>query len=394
MTKVADSRFQDDYVRELKGICNSFASASTVDELDRALQRWLRVALRARTFSYALYAAASRSRSLELVSFEGILRGGTELDTRRQQAFAEKCPVRAQPEDNRWETALFLPMVAGGESLGVLELAAPTAAIDGSLETLEAIAAQGAIVLRHLRDVSSLSNEIQEATKLNEIREARLNTGIALTAHEIKSPLLGTLAVMQVLEQMGADKSKQTDLLRQAQRQLEDLAALTDELMSSTFGDGELSMSVVNMAELVDEVIATFPEGDRRRVAVHGSLDATVHGNLLQLRNALRHVIYHALRHTSKDQVIGVRVGRGDSSSLVTVTDGGPRIPPSERENLFDPFARDGRGVRSMDSLCLFAARRIVEGHGGEITVDSGDTGTSFMLELPALTREAQSVLS
>jgi signal transduction histidine kinase len=391
---VADSRIQDDYVRVLKGICDSFASASTVDELDRALERWLRFALRARTFSYALYGVDRRSRSLELVSFEGTLRGGDELDARRQHSLTERCSVRVQPEGNRWETVLFLPMVAGGEARGVLELAAPTAAIDGSLETLEAIAAQGAIVLRHLRDVSTLSDEIQEATKQNEIREARLNTGIALTAHEIKSPLLGTLAVMQVLEQMGTDKAKQADLLRQAQRQLEDLAALTDELIGSTFGGDELSMSAINLSELANEVIAMLREEDRGRVAVYGSLDAMAYGNLLQLRNALRHVVYHALRHTAKDEVIGVRISHGDSSSLVTVTDGGPRVAPSERENLFDPFARDGRGVRSMDSLCLFSARRIVEGHGGEITVDSGDTGTSFTLELPAATREAQSVLS
>jgi signal transduction histidine kinase len=285
-------------------------------------------------------------------------------------------------------------MVTCGEAFGVLEMTAPTAAIEGSLETLEAIAAQGAIVLRHLRDISTLSDEVEQATRLNEIREARLNSGIALTAHEIKSPLLGTLAVMQVLEQTATDRGQHARLLRQAQRQLQDLAMLTDELLQLTVGNGESAMDPTNLADVVNEVIAMLPEEDRERVAVYGSAEVLAKGNVVQLRNALRHLIRHGLRHTAKREIVGVRVGGSDRSSLVTITDGGPKVPASEQENLFDPFARDGRGARSMDSLSLFAARRIIEAHGGEIGLDSRDTGTSFTVELPVATREAQSVLS
>lgn len=393
-TEVADSRIQDDYVRVLKGICHAFASASTVDELNQALGRWLRTALRARTFSYALYVPNDGSRSLGRIFSEGKLRDGPDLEARRRHAFTKKALIRAEVTENPRETVLWLPMVTCGEAFGVLEMTAPTAAIEGSLETLEAIAAQGAIVLRHLRDISTLSDEVEQATRLNEIREARLNSGIALTAHEIKSPLLGTLAVMQVLEQTATDRGQHARLLRQAQRQLQDLAMLTDELLQLTVGNGEPAMDPTNLADVVNEVIAMLPEEDRERVAVYGSAEVLAKGNVVQLRNALRHLIRHGLRHTAKREIVGVRVGGSDRSSLVTITDGGPKVPSSEQENLFDPFARDGRGARSMDSLSLFAARRIIEAHGGEIGLDSRDTGTSFTVELPVATREAQSVLS
>lgn len=392
MAEVVELGVSDDYVRIPKGICHDFASASSADELGRALGRWLRMALRARTFAYALYVPSEGSRSLELVIFDGKLEDAPDSEVRRRYALTEKCSIRAQGK-NRWETVLFLPLVARGEVFGVLELTGPTAAIDGSLETLEAIAGQGASVLRQLRDISTLSYEVREAARRNEIREARLNSGIALTAHEIKSPLLGTLAVMQVLEQMGTDKARQVDLLRQAQRQLQDLAALTDELLRLTFADDTPAMNPIVVADLIDEVIATLREDDSGRVAVYGSPDVLAYGNPRQLHNALRNVISHALRHTDKDEVVGVRISEPDGSAVVTITDGGPEVPAGEQDNLFDPIARDGRGLRSMDSLSLFAARRIIEAHGGEVTLDSRDTGTSFMLQLPAATREAQSVL-
>lgn len=384
-------RVADDHVRILKGICHAFASASSVDELSQALARWIRTALRARTFSYSLYVPDPGSLDLRRLVFEGPALDRPELEDRRRYALDEKVPVR-NTAGNPWETVVLLPMVTCGEAFGVLELTAPTAAIDGSLETLEAIASQGAIVLRNLRDISMLNNEVEAAIRLNRMREDRLNGAIALTAHEIKSPLLGTLAVMQVLEQIGVEDGRQ--LLHQAQRQLQELAALTDELLRLTLGAGEGDVETVELAEVVDEIVGTLPDEDRARVSVSKSSDVVASGDSLPLRSAIGHVLRHALRHTAKSEVVELHVGTSDSSALITVIDGGPPIPMIERENLFDPFARDASGTRSMDSLRLFAARRVIEAQGGEISVESLPTGACFRILIPAAAREEQFVRS
>jgi signal transduction histidine kinase len=384
---VDELRIADDHVRILKGICHAFASASSVDELNHALARWIRTALRARTFSYSLYVPDAGSLRLHRLVSEGRAIDRPELEDRRRYALNEKVPVRWAAE-NSWETVVLVPMATCGEAFGVLELTGPTAAIEGSLETLEAIAAQGAIVLRNLRDISLLNNEVDAAMRLNRIREDRLNGAIALTAHEIKSPLLGTLAVMQVLEQIGVEDGRR--LLQQAQKQLEELAALTDELLHLTLGAGESDVGAIELAEVVDEILVTLPDEDRARVSVLKSADVTASGDSLPLRNAIGHVLRHALRHTSKSEVVEVHVGISSSSALVTVIDAGPPIPTTERENLFDPFARDTSGTRSMDSLRLFAARRLIEAQGGEISVESLPTGACFRILIPAAAREEQ----
>jgi signal transduction histidine kinase len=80
-----------------------------------------------------------------------------------------------------------------------------------------------------------------------------------------------------------------------------------------------------------------------------------------------------------------VRASADAAREAVTVrfSNDGPPIPADALPNIFDPFfttkPRDeGTG------LGLAICRRIVQEHGGEITGESTDAGTSFVIRLPA----------
>ena len=72
----------------------------------------------------------------------------------------------------------------------------------------------------------------------------------------------------------------------------------------------------------------------------------------------------------------------------ISVRDQGPGIAEAERGKLFQPFGRTS--VRSTDGerstgLGLAISRRIVEGHGGRIWVESqAGVGFVFLFTLPA----------
>jgi C4-dicarboxylate-specific signal transduction histidine kinase len=65
----------------------------------------------------------------------------------------------------------------------------------------------------------------------------------------------------------------------------------------------------------------------------------------------------------------------------VAVIDRGPGIPPEARLKLFDPFCTTkAKGT----GLVLAIGRRIVEAHGGQLTVtDAQDRGVAFNITLP-----------
>jgi signal transduction histidine kinase len=67
----------------------------------------------------------------------------------------------------------------------------------------------------------------------------------------------------------------------------------------------------------------------------------------------------------------------------IRVADNGPGIPPEIRDQVFQPFVTHGKD--SGTGLGLAVVQKIVQEHGGEVTVEaSGPQGTVFRITLPA----------
>lgn len=112
-----------------------------------------------------------------------------------------------------------------------------------------------------------------------------------------------------------------------------------------------------------------------------------IEGDRPLLLQTLRNLITNAVKFTPEGGQLGVRLRRdGASGVLVEVWDTGPGVPAALRERIFERFYRndpDGKG-RQGTGLGLAIARTIVEGHGGEIWVESGaDGGSRFLVRLP-----------
>jgi signal transduction histidine kinase len=72
---------------------------------------------------------------------------------------------------------------------------------------------------------------------------------------------------------------------------------------------------------------------------------------------------------------------RGQPALAITVRDSGPGISPADRERVFEPFfSTKTKGT----GLGMAIARRIVEAHGGTITVAVNDSpGAAIRVMLP-----------
>src|ERR671933_125793 len=109
------------------------------------------------------------------------------------------------------------------------------------------------------------------------------------------------------------------------------------------------------------------------RLTIHGSALNQVWTNLLD----------NAIDALGESGTITIRTGRDGECILVDIVDTGPGIPPEARAHVFEPFFTT-KEVGHGTGLGLDTARRIVEEqHGGTLTFDTGEQGTTFHVWLP-----------
>ena len=132
------------------------------------------------------------------------------------------------------------------------------------------------------------------------------------------------------------------------------------------------------------------PQLERRGVQLHlrGVAEADgpeVHGDGNLLSGALLNVLLNAGEASPAGGVVQVDLERNGGAVRVRVRDGGPGIPPGERERVFEPFYTT---KASGTGLGLALAQRTVEEHGGTIRVEDVASGASFVIELPLVLPE------
>ena len=94
-------------------------------------------------------------------------------------------------------------------------------------------------------------------------------------------------------------------------------------------------------------------------------------------------LITNAAQVTPAEGVISISAAARDNAIAFSVADTGPGIPSEKLVRVFEPFTRSSDDV-SARPLGLLVARRIVEAHGGTLTVQSQPgRGSAFVFTLP-----------
>ena len=106
-----------------------------------------------------------------------------------------------------------------------------------------------------------------------------------------------------------------------------------------------------------------------------------------KIGQVLNNLIGNAVKFSHPGTSIRVALGQEDGSARIAVEDQGQGIPAADLDTLFKPFGKASvlsTAGEKGTGLGLAIARRIVEGHGGEIRVTSAvDKGSQFVFHIP-----------
>jgi signal transduction histidine kinase len=256
---------------------------------------------------------------------------------------------------------------------GVLMAGNPRHGLQASLEVVGALLAE---VLR-LRSVATVA----------ELRKEHLDMGIAWAAHELRGPLLGVRAVLELMLQREVMGRSDHEILQRSLRELDHLAGTAEALLTWAGGSRPLRLRRTDLVRVAWEAVESCrleTGGDGAVLRAPGQVFARVDGETV--RAALANLVRNAMAYANPGTVVEVGVEQDDGRVLVSVRDRGPMILEGEREAIFDPFVRGSTAVggRHGTGLGLFIARRIVEAHHGRLWVESAPEETTFLLVLPS----------
>jgi len=219
-----------------------------------------------------------------------------------------------------------------------------------------------------------------------ERRNAYLDLGIALTAHEIRGPISGARAAIDRLLTSEDGPVADRALLSRSRHELDELSGLVHSLLRWAVGVGRLQRRPVDMVRIAQDAAQSCQlETGEDRVSIVAPGPAFVSADAKHLRAAIANLVRNALVYAPLASEVSVTVEEAEEFVTLSVRDRGPGLAAEEREVIFDPFVRGAASgdSRSGSGLGLFVVRRIVEAHEGRIWVDSSRSGTTFHVQLP-----------
>ncbi len=235
---------------------------------------------------------------------------------------------------------------------------------------------------------------LEDITHLNEISRMK-SEFIAAASHELRTPLTSVqMGIHLVLEDTSASLSdRQREILYVCREDAARLDRLMRELLDlSKIESGDVTPVRVPVRPNV--VLRESAESLRLQVEARGiRLDVDAPPDLPmvladrdQIERVIGNLITNAARATQEGGTIAVGAALQDGAVAVSVTDTGTGIPRDYLTRIFEPFVQVPGATGGGAGLGLTISRRIIEGHGGQLSVQSeSGKGTTFTFTIPTI---------
>ena len=252
--------------------------------------------------------------------------------------------------------------------------------------------------LTHLNnELSAMQRELMKKNhELAQLNQQK-NYFLGMAAHDLRSPLGAIVSYSEFLLDQEREHTPEDDreLVGVIKKSSEFMFGLINDLLDiSKIESGNLNLNLhpLNLAELIslnveiNRVLAA-KKGIAIQIASDRILPETVIWDRLKIEQVLNNILGNAIKFSHPDSTVTLSLSGADKNLVIQVEDSGDGLPEEILDQLFIPFSKASRlGTRGEKGtgLGLAIARRIVEGHGGEIRAENmPEGGTRFVVTLP-----------
>jgi len=238
--------------------------------------------------------------------------------------------------------------------------------------------------------VAQLKASREEINRLHQTQMSRaehfatLGELAAGLAHEIRNPLAGIAGVLDIVGRDLPATSAAREVIQDAKQEAMQINRILTELLDTA----RPKPPQFRVTDIVGTVEHAVLFARQQAVTKHISIEFEVKEALPpvehdpnQINQVLLNLLLNAIQSMEKPGTIRVALEQDDDLAIISVSDEGKGIAPENLSHIFRPFfTTKGHGT----GLGLSLARRMVESHGGSISVDSEvGSGTRFAVRLP-----------
>jgi two-component system NtrC family sensor kinase len=294
-------------------------------------------------------------------------------------------PVNRLSRDMQTLAGGVLPRVQEPDSGNEIDTLGSTlkALYNGLKQEQHNTAAQLTEITAQNRQLEQARHEILQSEKMASV--GRLAAGIA---HEIGNPAGIATGYIHMLKESDISEDQRSDFLARMEREVERISATIRELLDFAQPSTK-EAAPVQLNDIINDCRALFSyQRDMNNCTIVFEPEEAlplIYANASLLRQLMVNLILNARDAMSDAGTIHIdtRLITDDNKIELTIDDTGCGILPEHQALIFDPFftTKDpGKGT----GLGLSNAHRIVEIHGGTITVTSEpDRGTRFTITFP-----------
>jgi len=252
-------------------------------------------------------------------------------------------------------------------------------------------------LLETLADIGAIAVQNAQLFAESEDANRRKDEFLAMLAHELRNPLAPVMNAVELLRALGPREARLEQAHDVIHRQVRHMSRLIDDLLDVsriTRGHIELRKERLGLGEIVDAAVEASrhlfeQHAHALTVQVEDGID--VDGDRARLVQVVTNLLINAAKFTPERGQVTLRAGRHGNTAVIAVRDTGIGIAREAQHRIFELFAQEEVTVERAHGglgIGLTLAKRLVEMHGGSLSVksDGAGTGTEFVIMLPGLT--------
>ena len=204
---------------------------------------------------------------------------------------------------------------------------------------------------------------------------------LSAVGHDLRTPITAMRINLEFIED--------EELRERLQRNLDELQALTEQVLAAARGAGAEGKRSVDLSALVESLCADLDDlGEPVTYQIHSPAPVSCRPN--EIRRAVRNLVENAVAYGARADV---QIASNSDGYDIVIEDEGPGIPEDEHIRVFEPFVRlesSRNAATGGTGLGLTLAKAIAEGHGGAIVLENRrGGGLRARMHLPRMAMRA-----